>query len=135
MRSALDSFLKYLVENLPGLSINYLRHDPNDQSAGLLKMNSLNVHVLDVEPTIQGSVIRVSLDAVYDSETTAWTNLGLIHDLFKKSYYTPMLDYTVPASPVDMDKNVYWDSQAVRFSRVVSDNYCHYSCVLALKYA
>lgn len=135
MRNAFFSFLKHLSTNIPTLLIHYIRHDPDNPSAEALQMNCINVHVLDVAPALQGSTIRVSIDLVYDDETTSWTNLGLVYDLFKATYFAPIQDYAVPTAPVQTGKHVYWDKDKVRFSKVTSGNYCHYSCVLTLKYA
>ncbi len=135
MRAAFDSFLKYLSVELTTISLHYLRHEANDPSAGLLKLNCLNIHVLDITPSIHDASVRLSLDLLYDDEATLWTNLGLVHDLFKASYFTPVLDYTVPSVPVATGKHVYWDKDKVRFSKISNGNYCHYTCVLTLKYA
>ena len=135
MRNVIDSFLKYLATNAPSLNINYLRHEADNPSAEELKLNALNVHVLTVAPAVTGSHIRVSLDLISDNEATFWTQLGLLFDLFKASYFTPILDYTVPSAPVATGKNVYWEGDKVRFSKIASGNYCHYTCVLTLKYA
>jgi hypothetical protein len=38
-----DTFLHYLADNLPSLTIHPLRADPNDPTAGIFAMNAVNI--------------------------------------------------------------------------------------------
>jgi hypothetical protein len=132
MRSVRDTFLHFLADNLPGVTVRYVRKDPNDPSADNLAVNALNVQFLNVE---LGHIDthQTVLDLIYDTDEAALEAMQSAWEILKAGAYTPLLDYTVPSSPVAVGKLVFWDRNKVQFRKLYDDNHCRYSCTLPLR--
>jgi hypothetical protein len=128
MRSVRDTFLHFLADNLPGVTVRYLRRDLNDPSADNLAVNALNVQFLNVE---LGHID--THQTVLDTDEAALAAMQSAWEILKAGAYTPLLDYTVPATPVVVGKNVFWDRNKVQFRRLYDDNHCRYTCTLPLR--
>lgn len=134
MRNARDTFTHFLADNLVGPTVRQVRRDPNDPSADLLKVNAVNLSFLDVRYRPFVSLQQCVIDVIADDENTAVDWVNLVIELLNEAYYTPLLDYSNPSSPVSAGSNLMWDWGAVNFIRVQNPNYTHYSCTLPLKF-
>lgn len=135
--SARDTFLHFLADNLPiTIPVHPVRRDASNPSGDLLQTNAVNVTYVSVDPSVQISIQRVVVDVLNDDENTCSDWLDTVFALLSSAYYTPLLDYTNPTSPVPTGQNVYWDSGTgkIAFKRIPSEEYVHYSCTLALKF-
>jgi hypothetical protein len=134
MRHVQDSFLYYLHTNLPSLVVNPVREQTNNPESGYLKLNAINVTYHDIRPEIGNSSVQVVIDVLNDNSDDTLAAIQQVYNLLKPCI-TPISNYTVPSAPILTGNNIFWDRTKIRFSRIVSDNYCHYSCVLSLRYA
>jgi hypothetical protein len=133
MRNVKDSFLHHLADNL-SIEVNSIRTDQSDPSHNTLKLNALNVEILDVTPSFGRATMRVALDVVFDDENTALDAITSIWNLFKLSFFTPVLDYS-QNTPTDTGVRVFWEPESSRFTRVSANRYCHYTCTLTLRFS
>ena len=136
-RTCRDSFLHYINDNIAaGVVVHPLRRDPTNRAADALQMNAVNVSFLNLTAgngttlCTQQCVIAV----VADDENAAVDMVGSVLELLRAAYFCPMLDYTVPTAPVQIGTNITWDRKRVTFKRVQSEGYCHYSCLLSLRF-
>lgn len=134
MRNVIDSFTMFLVNELNGITIHHLVNSPDYPDAGLLKQNALNVSFLTtlMDPHINQTL--VSLDVLHEDEFTAISWMEQIYDLLSKRYFTEQKDWTNPSSPVNVDGNLYWDSDAVIFRRIPVSQYSQYNASFFLKF-
>ena len=135
MRPCRDTFLHFIADNLGGgISVHAKRCDPNDPAADQLQVNAVNIYFLDIELD-QIAVETAVIDVINNDENTAVDWVTALWTILHAAYFTPLLDYTVPASPVPAGGNVIWDRKKIRFKRISKDdNYCHLSCVLPLRF-
>lgn len=133
LRDCRDTFLHFLSDNLSGITVHPLRCDPNDPGADVLMMNAVNVQYLNVDLETVATQ-QVVIDIVNDDENTAIDWMTNIWQLLRSAFYTTLYSYTDPSLPVYQESNVFWDRNAVKFRRIVNENYTHYSCVLPLKF-
>jgi hypothetical protein len=118
--TALDSFIEYLAAELSGIvPIHWVRHWPEDESAGVFQRNALNVMLLGAQQNGSMEELMVSLDLVgSDARTThAWADS--IRDLLIERQFCPERNYSPnPASPVPLNKMVSWEGNDVAFNLV-----------------
>lgn len=137
-RQVTDTFLRYLADNLTfnsvSVPIHAIRCDSSDPSADSLKDKAINVQFLDIQFDTLGYNQAV-LDVIHSDENTARDWLTALWALLSATFMTPVMDYTNPTSPVVAGGNIFWDHNAVRFRRVANDNYCHYSCILPVRFS
>jgi hypothetical protein len=134
MRPMRDSFLHFLADNLSGVPVHNRRKDPNDPSAYDLREGAVNVEFMSFEGDPHVSVRRVVIDVIHADELTAESWVSSVWNLLKAAFYTTIKDYTNPAAPVTVPGHMMWDRNSVRFRRVFSEHYTHYSCVLPVKF-
>ena len=134
VRNTRDSFLHFLADNQPSVTIHPVRMERDSPSSNTLQVNSLNVAFHDATyssgaPTSQ----FVTIDILHEDELEALDIEESTVALLQKGAATPLLDYTIPASPVSVSKRlIYWKSESIKFRTVVSPDYYHRSCVLEL---
>lgn len=133
MRNVRDSFLVFLNANLPGLVINPIRRDITNPNADLLETNAVNIKFLS--PTYDNEIADqpVSIDVLNDNELVALDWATQVWNLLSTRFYTPIYDYTVPASPVNTGYVVFW-GQKMKFTDVQSPFYSHLHCRLSLNH-
>jgi hypothetical protein len=126
-----DSFLHYLADNLPDITIHPRRFDVNNPNSETLMEGAVNVEFFDITPHMHVSSQRVALDVVYADEREAVSVMNQLWSVLV-CLQAPLKDYTIPASPVLTGQNMMWDK--VSFKRISSQYYCHYLCLLTLEY-
>ena len=134
MKKAHDTFLHFLSDNLSGIAVHPIRDDPDRVEAASFKQNALNVEFLDAKYDPHVCVLTVSLDLIHTSQITALDWLTTIGAQLSSAFYTPLLDYAAPATPVSAGSNLMWDRDSINFRKVASDHYAHYSCRLRLRF-
>ena len=129
MISAIDSLLVYLQTELASstIPIHWVRRDPNDATAHLLKEDTLNVSVLSVDEDGSSEHILVSLDIVGSDERTTFGWAKSIRDVLLQEQYTRELDYDAsPTSPLSTGRLVSWDRDDVSFVVIAkNERYLH----------
>lgn len=130
MNNVRYTFLHFLSDNLAA-PVHQLRRDTADPSADALAMNSVNVTFLNIDIGGAVSQWQVVIDVINDDETTVVDWVQSVGDLLNMTHFTPLLDYTDPATPVPAGGNVWWGE--TRFMRVASEFYCHFTCTLYLQ--
>lgn len=133
-RNASETFLHFVADNLIGIAVHPVRRDLNSPSGDLLQTNAVNLQFLNFKPDIAISTHHVSIDVLNDDENTCMDWLQALWTLLSSAFYTPMLDYTLPTSPVTTTSNVMWDCRRVVFKRIISEQYTHYTCLLPLRF-
>jgi hypothetical protein len=135
MRSTRDTFTHFLADNLApySITVKQIRLDANSPGQEILQANAVNVQFLNPEFTTQISSQLVAIDIVHEDELTAldWTQKTA--NLLLSAGYTPKLDYTIPASPVALGTNIFWNLTA-RFTPVTDGNYARFSAVVELSH-
>lgn len=134
MRIARDTFLHFLADNLSGINVHGIRRDPNDPAAGLLQMEAVNVCFDRVDMGVVLSTIFGKIDVISASELSATDMMQEVWQLLSGRFYTPMLDYTNPTSPVDTGTTLMWKRGGVRFMPVENDSYYNFSCTLPIQF-
>ena len=132
MRSPRDSFLHFLADNLPSLSIHPIRRDPDDPATGTLQVEAINVGFGRLDLGITVSSIFAKIDVISTSELTATDMMQQVWLLLAAKFYTPLLDYTDPQNPVQMGTMLMW--KRCRFVPVDNDAYFQFSCTLPLQF-
>jgi hypothetical protein len=128
-----DTFLHYLADNLPSLKVHPIRSDPNDPASAVFEMNAVSVTFGNMDFGVLTSIQHVSIDICYDTESAAVATMQSVWTALGAAFFCPLLDYTDTAAPVPVGtNNIYWDRLGVKFRRVRSDYYCHYTCSLKL---
>ncbi len=97
-------------------------------------LNSVNVsfHNSDFSGPSGLSQTLVTVDLVYDKETDAISAGEQVSRLLFMAAYAPLMDYTVPASPVQVGKERMFWSLTMKFKPVHSENFYHMSALLHL---
>jgi hypothetical protein len=135
MRYAKDTFLHFLADNLTGITIHPVRNDPSDPKSGVPALNAISVTFMNVDPDTQLAAQHVAVDIIADTEAQADLILNACWLVLGASFSTPLLDYSNPAAPVPKGSNkLYWERDRVKFRRVLSDFYCHYTASIKLKF-
>jgi hypothetical protein len=139
MLSATDSFIQYLSDELNGtVPVHWRRQTVVDESAGLLKLNHLNVQGLGFFEDDSLEYCLVSLDLLGDDERTVAAQLKAIRDVLILEQIIPELDYTIPASPISTGRSVSWEGRAIRFLSVRTpkgQRYVHYNATFPLTHS
>jgi hypothetical protein len=139
MLSATDSFIQYLSDELAGtVSVHWQRQTAIDESAGLPKLNHLNVQSLGFFEDDSLEYCLISLDLLGDDERTVGTQLKAIRDVLIQEQVIPELDYTLPASPIPTGRSVSWEGRAIRFLSVRTpkgQRYVHYNATFPLTHS
>lgn len=133
MRNTTDTFLKFLSNNLVGVTVHAMRFDRRKPESSVFQQNALNVNFLDMDFDTGPSSITASLDLVYDKELDGVDAAQKVMTLLNSAASTPKLDYTVPASPVPINGWVFWSTN-VKFRQIVADNYSHFSATISLRH-
>lgn len=135
MRATRDSFLHFLSDNLvpQGIPVYNLRRQPDNVQTDLTKSNGVNVEFFDTFPTLAESETMVEISVINDDELTCVDWVSKVFKLLSSAYLTPKYDYTVPASPVSLGTNIYWNI-VLQFRRIYSDSFADYRVVISLKH-
>lgn len=129
-----DSFLHFLADNLQPIIVNGLqvsipvhnvRRDLNTPGNDQLQMEAVNVKFLNTDYSMEVSNLTVSIDVLYSDELQAAGVQDALFTLLKQAAYTPKLDYTNPANPVDVGYTVFWEP-AIKFKPIHDMLYIHY---------
>lgn len=134
MRATRDTFLHYLADNLPTLTIHNIRVDKADPKLNEIRINAVNVtfHNSDFSGPSDLSQSLVTVDVIYENELDAVTAAEGISQLLFTAAYAPLTDYTVPTSPVQIsNERLFWNL-ALRFKPVHAENFFHMSALLHL---
>lgn len=134
MRSARDTFLHYLADNLTNLTVNYVRKDSKTPNSDKQRANAVNVWFINDLLSTHISRLQVSIDVLFYDENQAIDAVQQVVGLLQTAAYTANLDYTNPAGPVATGTNIYWNPFNITFKVVSSDLYYHYSCTLAISH-
>lgn len=134
MRSARDTFLHYLSDNLSGLVVNPVRRDSKNPNLSKPKIGAINVNFFNDLLSPHICRLQVSIDALYADEFDAIDAAQRVVKLLQSSAYTPKLDYTDPETPVPTGTNLYWNPYTITFRQVSSDLYFHYCCTLTISH-
>lgn len=134
MRVARDTFLHFIYDNANGqFEVHPIRTDPNDPAASVFKMNAVNIHFLNLALGVDTHTQHVSIDVVYDDESSAVEATTALWNILSASFSCPLLDYTDTSNPVTTGTgNIFWDRRSVKFRYVRSDFYHHSTCSLKL---
>jgi len=134
MRAARDTFLHYLADNLPDLSIHNIRVDKTDPKLNEIKINAVNVtlHNADFSGPSSLSQLLVTVDTIYESELDTMSAAEEISTLLFKAAYAPLMDYSNPSAPVQIaNERAFWNV-ALGFKVVHAENFFHMSALLHL---
>lgn len=134
IRSTRDTFLHYLADNLPTLTIHNLRIDKDDPKLNQIKLNAVNVtfHNSDFSGPNDLSQQLVTVDVINDNELLATEQTELVSRLLFTAAYAPLMDYTSPSAPVQIGKErLFWNT-TLRFKPVHAENFFHLSALLHL---
>lgn len=134
MRAARDTFLRYLADNLPSLTVHNIRVDKDDPKLNEIMLNAVNVafHNSDFVGPGELSQALVTVDAIYDDELVAIDAVEQISRVLFTAAFAPLMDYTVPAAPVQIsNERLFWDL-SLRFKPVHSENFFHLSALVHL---
>ena len=129
MLSAFDSFLTYLNDELEGDPVvHWVRMDPTDDLAHLLKDDALNVSLLGMEQIGSWEELLVSLDVIGSNERQVLGWVKRIRDVLIQHQYAEENDHeTNPTDPISLDRLVSWERDDIRFATVaVDDSYRRY---------
>jgi hypothetical protein len=127
-----DTFLHFLADNLTGTVVHPIRLDVNDPASGTFQMNCINVQFLNVELGADISNQQVVLDVMFDNEKDCRDAIQKTWNLLKTEYLTPITDYSDLSNPTLVGMNMIWQPKRITFKKIISDAYCHYSCVIPL---
>jgi hypothetical protein len=120
MISVSDSFVKYLFTRLAGtVAVNWVRKTVSDPTSTLLKLNALNITILQFMQAGSEERVLISLDILGDDErvTLGWTKV--VRDALTEYQYTPELDYeATPGTPVSLSRLVAWNGADITFDMV-----------------
>ncbi len=132
--NARDTFLRFLADNLSGIEIHPLRKSTTEVGTDTFKANALNVEFLGVYATYKSTATQdVILTVIHEDENTAAGWIQSIYNLLSSAFYAPMMDYTVPASPVAAKGNVSWES-SLTFRPIYNKSVARYECALGLDF-
>jgi hypothetical protein len=133
MRNARDTFLRFLADNLPSLTVNAIRRDMNDPNSDTLQNNAINIKFLS--PTYDNQIAEqpVSIDILNDNELTALDWATQVWNLMSTRFYTPIYDYTTVATPVNTGYVLFWNRK-MRFSEIQAPYYSHLNCTITLNH-
>ena len=141
MKEAKDTFLTYLNTNLstliPPITVHPMRKDPNNPSSNALQIDALNVGFGKIDFGVTTTTLYVKLDIVCNSEISAGYITQQVWLLLSNTFYTPLYDYTIPASPVATGTMLMWKRDRVKFSTVQDekdDKFFRYSCTLPVEF-
>lgn len=133
MRRPRDTFLKLVADNIgDGITVHPVRRDPDNRTTSNMQMNAINIGFGRVDLGVLLSSIAIKIDVIADSELAAMDMTQQLWLLLSAQMYTPLLDYTDPANPVDTGTTLMW--RRVRFVPVESDAYYQYSATITAQY-
>lgn len=130
-----DTFLHYLSDNLDNFTVHNLRVDKSNPKLNDIMLNAINVtfHNSDFVGPSGISEQLVTVDVIYDRELDAIDAAEQVSRLLFMAAYAPLLDYTVPASPVQVgNERMFW-SLSMKFKPVHADNFFHMSALMHLQ--
>jgi hypothetical protein len=130
IRNCYDTFLHFLADNLVGIPVHPVRRQSTDANADRLEMNAFNVSIMALDPDIHVSILQLSLDVVNDDELSAVDWVDQIWGLLNAALMTPKESYKT-GTPVYQSSNIFWN-KSVKFLKVHSDFYAHYTCKITL---
>lgn len=134
MRNTIDSFIKFLSNELINVPLHILRSDPNKPENSQLQLNAVNLYFLQSSYDRHISGLEASIDVVYEDELVGIGVKDQLWQILRKTFYIPKYNYLISSNPVLLNSNIYWDSDAVRFRLITRDNYTHFSCTLFLRH-
>jgi hypothetical protein len=132
IRATRDTFLHYLNDNLPALTVHNLRVDKNDPKLNEIMLNAINItfHNNDFSGPSNLSQTLVTIDVVNDLELNALDQAEQITQLLFKAAYAPLMDYTNPLAPVQIaNERLFWNL-SLGFKVVHAENFFHMSALL-----
>lgn len=133
MQSVRDTFLHYVADNLPSYTVKPIRKNANGVSDEYLQIDAVNITFRTLRPSVHVGRQAVTIDIVFDDERQLIACLSALWVILSSSFYTPLFDYTVPASPVAQGSNVMWDRDSISFSRIEAPNF-RYSATFDLRF-
>lgn len=134
MRALRDTFLHYLSDNLSSLTVHNIRVDKDDPKLNEIMLNAINVtfHNMDFSGPGALSQCIATIDVVNDTELSATDQAEQVSQLLFTAAYAPLMDYTTPASPVQIsNERLFW-RLSLSFKPVHSENFFHLSALLHL---
>lgn len=134
MRDARDTFIMLLANELTGLTIHPLREDAEYPEYALLKTDAVNVGFVSAGYDIHINELTVSIDVVYERELSGVDAEQQIFNLLSKRFYTEKYNYSNPSVPVPTGTNIFWDRDAIRFTRIPEVGVYHSNATFDLKH-
>jgi hypothetical protein len=131
MRIPRDTFLHYLADNLPALTVKNLRRDVNNPDAIRVTTEALNVQFIEDAPNVHIGSITVLMDVISADELTAVDMMNSVWQLLSLAGYTPQLDYST-TPPTQLASNLFWNPNTIKFRPVWDDLYTRYSALLRI---
>jgi hypothetical protein len=131
MRNARDTFLRYLADNLPSLTIHPVRFDKNFPGGELLQGNAVNVEFTNSEFTVIENEQIVHIDICHENELTALDWARQVAELLLTAAYVKKLDYSSGTGVNANDGWISWEPH-VRFRAVSDLTYFRFSATLRL---
>jgi hypothetical protein len=136
MLHATDTLIEYLAANLTGIvPVHWVRQTPNDENAGVMQQDALNVRALGFWEVGSLEKPLVSLDLLGSDERTVMTQLQAIRDVLIQEQTIPEKDYSDPVDPELTGKSVFWEGMDLRFIKVRTpkgSRYVHYNCTFPI---
>src|SRR5690349_20942054 len=100
MRQCRDTFLRFLADNLTGITLHNVRFGTSNPADARYQVGAVNVKFLDTDPNPHIGQTTVEICVMNDDELTALDWVKQVYDILSSAYYTPKMDYTNPNSPV-----------------------------------
>lgn len=134
MRATRDTFLHFLSDNLPSLTVHPIRKDSNRPDGAKLADNAVNVQFLTIRPRVHIAEQLVSIDVIHEEELTAVDMAESVYELLSSAYYTPKYDYTNPSAPLLTGQNIMWSKDEVNFIPIDNDPFrMHFNLTMGLR--
>jgi hypothetical protein len=134
IRNLRDSFLHFIADNLPAITVHPVRFDSTLPASNSLQVTAINIAFHDATYSAgYPSCQFVTLDILHTDELAALDMEEILVALLQKGASTELMDYTDPAAPVQVSTSLaYWNSEQIKFRTVNSVDYFHRSTVLQI---
>jgi hypothetical protein len=132
MRNTRDTFLRFLADNLTGVTVNAVRRDTSRPDGDKLVTNAVNVKFLNENFDVHVPELIAVIDVIHEDELTAEDMVRQVWEVLSARFFTEKYSYSNPSSPVRVAGNVCWDRDAIKFRPINSPFYAHYTCRLPL---
>lgn len=136
MLSATDSFIQYLSAGLDPLAVYFVRATSSDSLSSVLKMDALNIYILNAQESGSAERLMVSLDLLGTDVRAVLANAKLVRDKLIEQQYTEERDYDAdPVNGVDLGRCVYWNGRTINFQMVRNEaHYVHLNATFSLSH-